>query len=130
MQKINVNALIVMAFILIMFMWAGTWNPGAGKTPTRANSISTEQSINAIHFTGNVLFTGGVVKTDGTNAATITIYNGQDNSGTKIMPASFQVAGSALVWPFDITPGIPCPGGIYVEISGTGASIMIMADQG
>ncbi len=103
---------------------------GSGKIPVKVNNVTQAQTSNGIHVTGKCAFGGVVVKTDGANAATISVYDGTDNTGTLVLPAAFVVDGSNRLWSVSVDPGFLCTTGVYVEISGTGASVMVVYDQG
>jgi len=73
--------------------------------------------------TGGGYLTGVLVNTDGTNPATVILYDSLGASGTKVYQGG--CAGATRHLPF--APAIPIKydTGLYLDISGTGASCLI-----
>jgi hypothetical protein len=96
-----------------------------GGYPTAFTSY--EKVADATIHTGACLLVSVLVITDGTNAATVFLYD--KPSVTGIDPANklaeFTVAGAAGYggrnWVFPIA----CSSGIYVDVTGTGASYIV-----
>jgi hypothetical protein len=81
-------------------------------------------SSNTQVITGNAYILSVGVVADGTNAATVTVYDGTDASGAQITPPLVIGAGSYFGgedWPVPV----PLNKGIFVTISGTNAGAII-----
>lgn len=76
---------------------------------------------------GQGLFGGVIVKTDGSNNASISIYNNGkgDTSGTKLIPANTLIRGTKDIWAVGGLD-IAYDKGITVIFSGTGASFQVL----
>lgn len=72
---------------------------------------------------GRCYLSGMTVYTDGTNDATIIVYNGTSASGAEV--TRYKVFGALysdrVTWPYPIA----CQAGIYVAVSGTGAGAIV-----
>lgn len=79
-----------------------------------------KHTASGIICSGPCIFRGFLLGTDGANDPTVTIYNGQDNSGTEIVPTATYDA-SALGINGVTGKNQYCSGGLYVEISCAGA---------
>lgn len=80
-------------------------------------------SSTALQAQGSLL-DGVLVITDGTNAATVIIYdNASAASGKKLFEAV--VAGANNTGYFDLPYAVKAEDGLYVSISGTGASAIV-----
>lgn len=82
-----------------------------------------EQTSDGILFNGRTLLDGVMVITDGTNPATVILYDNTAASGTKVFEAV--VAGANNAELFSFNNSIKCDTGLYLDISGTGASCII-----
>lgn len=66
-----------------------------------------------------------IVLTDGTNAATLTLYdNSSAASGTELAKAS--VVGTSLMSVLDFHGSIHANNGIFADVSGTGATYIVL----
>lgn len=104
---------LVLCFVLIMAVSAS-----AQVASSKASAVKT---ATALIYTGETLFTGILIATDGTNAVTLDVYDGTSASGTKIIPQ--QVIPSSAVnrsWALGIDPGVLVRTGIYVVVSVAG----------
>ena len=91
----------------------------SGTTSISSGLLSADAQI----YTGRGTLQGLTVLTDGTNAATVTLYDNTAASGTVI--AKLVVAGADRQgfqsWNFHPR----CLNGIYADVSGTGASYIV-----
>lgn len=84
-------------------------------------------SASTLIFTGKALLTGVVATADGTNAATITVYDNTsavEDATHRILWTTVVPIGSRnqTVWfPFPVTAKT----GLFVAISGTGAGVIV-----
>ncbi len=94
---------------------------------------SADQTASALIVSGPCVLHGIVVKTDGTNDVTLTIYDNTSAAGTtKLLPASTVVDGANTPWAAGTTPPALMANGIYVSISvagGGSASYTVQYDQ-
>lgn len=104
----------------------------AGNQPVEYRTQSAELAASGIALAGENVFCGLLVKTDGTNNVTITVYdNASAASGDKLLPSAFVVKGTALLWGIELDKGILADNGIYVEITCAGTcSVIALYDQG
>lgn len=84
----------------------------------RYSAVKTES---ALIFTGNCVFSGIMIALDGTNAVTLDIYDGVDDTGVRIIP-QIVIPSSAGVRSYSLgfNPGIPMRTGIYIKIAVAG----------
>jgi len=79
-----------------------------------------KKTASALVHTGPCLWTALIIRTDGTNDATVTVYDGTSDSGDEV--AEFKVKGDELsggvVWG---KLSIEMEDGIYMTLAGTGA---------
>ena len=90
---------------------------------TNTARSSGEQTSSAILVTGRALLSGVLVITDGTNDATVILYDNTAASGTKVFEAV--VAGANDAELFSFNKDVFCENGLYLSISGTGASCIV-----
>lgn len=102
---------------------------GAGKAPIHVQKITAEIIATGQAVADACIFNGVVVKTDGTNNVTISVYSGTSNAGAKLIPASTVIPGSARLVAIEAEPGIACSNGVYIEMSGTGAVAQVLYDN-
>ncbi len=86
-------------------------------------SSSGRLTASTIVFEKNGDFDGVEVITDGTNNATITVYDGTDAGGKELFYGV--VKGSSNFGGFTPVRPITCADGLYVVVSGTGASCIV-----
>ncbi len=79
-----------------------------------------EKTADGILHTGKGYLTSLQIITDGTNTATVIIYDGLTAAGVKIFEGS--VVGANLSGLYDFTGPITFKVGMYLDITGTGAS--------
>jgi hypothetical protein len=84
---------------------------------------SDEQTADGILATGRALLGAVLVITDGTNAATVILYDNTAASGKKVFEAV--VAGANNTGFFSFDHKVLCEDGLYLDITGTGASCII-----
>jgi hypothetical protein len=126
-----IGFIVGVALLGIGIAKAGTLNLGAGKRPIQVFSMSDELTETGQAVTGTCAFKSVIVKTDGTNNVTISVYAGTDNSGNRLIPYQTVIPGDSRI--FMIEFGVPQPavGGVYVEISTAGAArVQVQYDQG
>lgn len=99
-----------------------------GKQPVYCNEHTTEIISSGIAVSNKCSFNGFILSTGG-KKVTLTIYDNNEASGKKLFPTTTLPGKSGLV-PLSINPGLFCRNGIYVEIKGKKASIIIVYDQG
>jgi hypothetical protein len=77
--------------------------------------------------TGRAGLTGVIVQTDGTNAATIDIYDNTAGSGTKVFSAVVNATAAAIqrAVPFMFVRAVKAEIGLTVVLSGTGATASV-----
>lgn len=102
---------------------------GTGKAPVKVNKVTAEISSNSQAVSGRCVFAGVIVFTDGSNDVTISIYNGTDNTGAKVIPSGVVVPAASRLISINAEPPIGCPNGIYVEIAGTGGKCQVIYDN-
>lgn len=90
------------------------------KTTCRATGLQTADLLIA---TGAALLDGVLIVTDGTNAATLTVYDNTAASGKKLFQAT--VAGASNSGHFDWTSPVKAEIGLFADVSGTGASYIV-----
>lgn len=88
-----------------------------------ASSGTKELTASGQAVTGGCWITGLQIVTDGTNAATVTLYDGTGTSGKKI--GTFWLPGALYGDRYQWTFPRRCESGIYLSLSGTGASAII-----
>lgn len=81
---------------------------------------SSKKTSSGIVFTGNCVFAGFLLGTDGTNDPVVTIYDGTDTTGTEIVPTATYDASALGVNGYTPLAPIECHTGIYVEITCSG----------
>lgn len=84
---------------------------------------SGEKTTDAAIVNGKGLLCGIHVITDGTNDATVIVYDNTSAAGTKLFEAV--VAGANDAQLFDFSVPVKAQIGIYVDVSGTGASYIV-----
>jgi hypothetical protein len=91
--------------------------------------ITTDRlTLSSLIQPGGGLLFGCLIETDGTNAATLTIYDNIAGSG-KIM-RKIIVPGADYYGGFELAGGLKSDNGIYATISGTGAAYWITYGSG
>jgi hypothetical protein len=94
---------------------------------------SIDYAASALVATGPCVLRGIVVKTDGTNAVTITIYDSTTAAGkTVVFPASSVIPGTSYLFSASSTPPTYMDNGIYVLMSiagGGSATFKVEYDQ-
>ena len=97
------------------------------ESPMRSKTSYEITSSAAIVANGNVLLTSVLVITDGTNAATVILYDKPSATGIAAenklwegtVPGASQYGGRNWTFP------VKCQSGIYCAITGTGASAIV-----
>jgi len=82
-----------------------------------------EQTSDGILFNGKSLLAGILVITDGSNPATVILYDNTAASGKKLFEAVVAGASNAALFMFDTH--VQAENGIYLDIGGTGASCIV-----
>lgn len=85
---------------------------------------SGELDTSTLVYTGACFISGIFIGTDGTNPATVTVYDNTAGSGKKICPP-IVVAGATGYGGRNVIPMCKADNGIYVSLSGTGAKVSI-----
>ncbi len=87
-------------------------------------SISSDElTADATIYDGYTLLAAVLVITDGTNDATVILYDNTAASGTMVFEAV--VAGANDAELFNFTHPVKCSTGLHLDISGTGASCIV-----
>lgn len=81
------------------------------------------KSADALIYTGRGTLNALTVFTDGTNAATITLYDNTTNSG--VVLDQLICPGSARTQTHAFNLAVRCVNGIYADITGTGATYIV-----
>lgn len=84
---------------------------------------SGPKSASALVATGRNLLHGVIVAADGTNDATVTVYDNTSAAGTKLLEVV--VDGAIRSQQFDFSRPVVAELGLYVAISGTGAGATV-----
>ena len=79
-----------------------------------------EQTSDGILYNGYCRLGGVQILTDGTNDATVILYDNTAASGVKVFVAVVEGAADAELYDFSVP--IKCKNGLYLDITGTGAS--------
>lgn len=83
-----------------------------------------ELSSSQLIYSGACYCSAIQIKTDGTNNATVTLYDNTSASGKKVFP-TWVVAGASLIGGRNIIPMVQIDNGLYIEISGTNAKASV-----
>lgn len=81
-------------------------------------------SANTLVWTGRNYISSVIAGGDGTNIATVNIYDGLNTGGVKVM--SFIVPAGTRQTIFVPASSVTVDVGLYVEVSGTGANATVM----
>ncbi len=84
---------------------------------------SGELTSSQLLFNGRHTLNAVQVITDGTNPATVIIYDNTAASGKKLFESVVAGANNSGFFSWDC--GVQCQNGIYVSVSGTGASCIV-----
>ena len=88
------------------------------------SSISLgEVTTDGILHTGNTRVSSVLIITDGTNPADAILYDNTAASGDKVFEGG--VAGATRSQLFDFSRPVKCKNGLYLNITGTGASVIV-----
>lgn len=82
-----------------------------------------ESTADGILHNGPTRLAGILVITDATNNATAILYDNTAASGTKVFEGGAIGANLSALYEFD--PPVKCENGIYLDITGTGASCIV-----
>ncbi len=111
--------------IIIILIFAGPiaadWKSlttGAGQV--HVAKLTAPASASGIAFTGACVFYGIVIRTDGSNDVTFSIYKNTAASGDKLIPEDVIVNGATKIFTYGLDPGIWCTTGIYVKTAVAG----------
>lgn len=118
---------ILFALIIILIFAgpvAADWKSlttGAGQV--FVGQLTAPTNAGGIAYTGACVFYGIVIKTDGTNDVTFSIYANTAASGPKLILEDVVVSGVTRIFTYGLDPGIWCTTGIYVKtaVAGSGS---------
>jgi hypothetical protein len=114
-----------LSIVIIFLIWVFTVPAYAWVHPKVISETSGEVAASGSIYSKACYLTSFYVLTDGTNAATAILYNYQVASGATTKVAEFTVPGASRQdgrpWIFPV----PCENGLYLDLSGTGASCII-----
>lgn len=82
-----------------------------------------EQTADGILHTGPTRVAAVQIITDGTNPADVILYDNTSAAGVKVFEGG--VAGTTRSMLFDLPRPVKCKNGIYLDITGTGASCIV-----
>ena len=110
----------LLVVLLVLLLTTGSALASGGKEKIWVNP-GTVATADQLTHTGASFFHGISVATDGTNSVTFDVYDGTDNTGTKIHP-SWVVTTSSVsrLQTLSIWPPVRCATGIYVDITTSG----------
>lgn len=91
----------------------------SGTTCISSDLQTTDQQI----YTGRGTLNAVTILTDGTNAATLTIYDNTSAAGTVLF--KMIVPGASQSNHAEYNLAIRCTTGLYADVSGTGASYIV-----
>ncbi len=119
MRKLIVG-ILALALVLVGFQAIAHETKWNGFTVDIARS--SVQTASASIATGRGLFYGIIVRTDGTNAVTLNVYDSGAANGTKLTPANLVINGASFVsgWSLGLDPAVTYTSGIYVSVSVAG----------
>ena len=82
-----------------------------------------ESTADGILHNGNTRVVAVQVITDGTNPADVILYDNTSAAGTKVFEGG--CAGADRSQLYDFSMPVKCKNGIYLDITGTGASCIV-----
>ena len=87
---------------------------------TRVGVQSVPTGTSKVHYSGKCVFYEILIKTDGTNAVTLNIYDSLTATGKMIGNPDMVIAGAENNWTYN--PVLPrlCWNGIYIDVSVAG----------
>ena len=92
---------------------------GAGQV--RVASLTDPAAVSGIAVTGGCAFHGLVLKTDGTNDITLSMYKNTAASGAKLIPEDVVITGATKIFTYSLVPAVWCEIGIYVKVAVAGS---------
>ena len=102
------------------------WNGG------RTMIATTPAGASAAVVSGRCVLYGLILATDGTNAATVNVYDSATAAGTKLIPTDTVLAGATRYHYISFPTPIYCATGVYVAVSVAGGgtcSFQVYYDQ-
>lgn len=81
------------------------------------------QTADALVATGKAGLCAVIVTSDGTNVATLDIYDNTTNSGTKVFTAVVPISQRSVMFTF--VRAVKADIGLFADITGTGASYSV-----
>jgi hypothetical protein len=110
----------MLSLFLVASAFGYTYYLNSDRTKIQAQFASAIYTADqAAIFTGRGLFQGILVTTDGTNNATVVVYDSVTHSGTQLTP-SFVVLGASRTFALSFSPGIAFATGLSVDFSVAG----------
>jgi len=98
--------------IFLIFLFVPSLAFSAGET-----LVTDVETASAIAFNGSCWFNGIAVRTDGTNAVTLNIYDGIAASAIRLIPTNMAIDGDANYFGYKPPFPIRCRTGIYVAVA-------------
>jgi hypothetical protein len=96
-------------------------------TTIRIQKVTASSGTSGAAVSGRGAFYGILVKTDGTNNATVSVND--SNGGPELIPNSTIIPGTTRLAAITFDPPLKYTMSVYVTISGTGASYQVLYDN-
>lgn len=119
-MKILIRVLAIVVFLCILAMPTHAGKVVIGGVTYIFMDISDVEAASASVVSGDCVFHGIVVSTDGSNDVTLDIYDNTVASGNRLIPNNTVITASQRAWSFSVDPPIWCRHGIYVNVSVAG----------
>ncbi len=82
--------------------------------------LTLPQAASGVAYAGECVFYGLVIRTDGTNAVGLNLFDSITAAGRRLLPSNVVIPGTANLWSISFTPPILCARGVYVQITAAG----------
>jgi len=130
MKKIFMMIMVLISLTFLVEANAGIVYLGTNHVPTEFMKASGEGTSSKALGTGQCVFKGIWVATDGTNAVTVNVYDASTATGKKLVP-SFTVPGASMYGGAMFDPGVLVNNDVFVDVSTSGTvSWQVYFDNG